>query len=131
MFPDNFIALAEESDIIHQIGEWVLNEACRQAAEWQSGNLRKIPIAINFSAFQFRRSNLVQGVASALARHGVKPQQIEIELTENAIMQDPKETAKTLCNWMACRVVTCASLLGAYFSVMSATRSSCNAFRLP
>ena len=96
LFPDNFIALAEESDIIHQIGEWVLNEACRQAAEWQSGNLRKIPIAINFSAFQFRRSNLVQGVASALARHGVKPQQIEIELTENAIMQDPKETAKTL-----------------------------------
>ena len=51
---------------------------------------------INFSAFQFRRANLVQGVAAAFARHGLKPQQLEIELTENAIMQDPKETAKTL-----------------------------------
>ena len=96
LFPDSFIALAEESDIIHLIGEWVLNEACRQIAEWQARNINIVPVAINFSAFQFRRSNLVQGVASAFSRHGVKPQQLEIELTENAIMQDPKETAKTL-----------------------------------
>ncbi|MBI3529369.1 MAG: EAL domain-containing protein [Betaproteobacteria bacterium] len=96
LFPDSFIALAEESDIIHLIGEWVLNEACRQIAEWQARNLNIVPVAINFSAFQFRRSSLVQGVASAFSRHGVKPQQLEIELTENAIMQDPKETAKTL-----------------------------------
>ena len=96
LFPDSFIALAEESDIIHQIGAWVLNEACRQIAEWQARNLKIVPVAINFSAFQFRRSNLVQGVAAAFARHGIKPQQLEIELTENAIMQDPKETAKTL-----------------------------------
>ena len=96
LFPDSFIALAEESDIIHLIGAWVLNEACRQIAEWQTGNLSTVPVAINFSAFQFRRANLVENVAAALACHGVKPQQLEIELTENAIMQDPKETAKTL-----------------------------------
>jgi diguanylate cyclase (GGDEF)-like protein len=96
LFPDSFIALAEESDIIHLIGAWVLNEACHQVAEWQARNLKTVPVAINFSAFQFRRSNLVQGVAAAFSRHGVKPQQLEIELTENAIMQDPKETAKTL-----------------------------------
>jgi diguanylate cyclase (GGDEF)-like protein/PAS domain S-box-containing protein len=96
LFPDSFIALAEESDIIHLIGAWVLDEACRQIAEWQAGKLSTVPVAINFSAFQFRRANLVQDVAAALARHGVRPQQLEIELTENAIMQDPKETAKTL-----------------------------------
>jgi diguanylate cyclase (GGDEF)-like protein len=96
LFPDSFIALAEESDIIHLIGEWVLDEACRQIAEWQARNLNIVPVAINFSAFQFRRSTLVQDVAAAFSRHGVKPQQIEIELTENAIMQDPKETAKML-----------------------------------
>ena len=96
LFPDSFIALAEESDIIHLIGAWVLNEACRQIAEWRAGNLSTVPVAINFSAFQFRRANLVENVAAALAFHGVKPQQLEIELTENAIMQDPKETAKTL-----------------------------------
>ncbi len=96
LFPDSFIALAEESDIIHLIGEWVLNEACRQIAEWQGRKLNTVPVAINFSAFQFRRSSLVQKVAGAFSRHGVKPHQLEIELTENAIMQDPKETAKTL-----------------------------------
>ena len=96
LFPDSFIALAEESDIIHLIGEWVLNEACRQIAEWQARGLNVVPIAINFSPFQFRRSSLVQGVAAAFARHAVKPSQLEIELTENAIMQDPKETARTL-----------------------------------
>jgi diguanylate cyclase (GGDEF)-like protein/PAS domain S-box-containing protein len=96
LFPDSFIALAEESDIIHLIGAWVLDEACRQIAEWQARKLSTVPVAINFSAFQFRRANLVQDVAAALARHGVRPQQLEIELTENAIMQDPKETAKTL-----------------------------------
>ncbi|HXF16051.1 MAG TPA: EAL domain-containing protein [Burkholderiales bacterium] len=96
LFPDSFIALAEESDIIHLIGEWVLNEACRQIADWQVRNIKLVPVAINFSAFQFRRANLVENVAAAFARHGVKPHQLEIELTENAIMQDPKETAKTL-----------------------------------
>ena len=96
LFPDSFIALAEESDIIHLIGAWVLEEACRQIAEWQARQLVVVPVAINFSSFQFRRANLVENVAAAFARHGVKPQQLEIELTENAIMQDPKEAAKTL-----------------------------------
>ncbi|HEX4986021.1 MAG TPA: EAL domain-containing protein [Burkholderiales bacterium] len=96
LYPDNFIALAEESDIIHLIGEWVLNDACRQIAQWQAEKLAVVPVAINFSAFQFRRSTLVAGVAEAFSRHGVKPQQLEIELTENAIMQDPRETARTL-----------------------------------
>jgi diguanylate cyclase (GGDEF)-like protein len=96
LLAESFIALAEESDIIHLMGEWVLNEVCRQIAEWQVRNLNIVPVAINFSTFQFRRSGLVQGVADAFSRHGVKAHQLEIELTENAIMQDPRETAKTL-----------------------------------
>jgi diguanylate cyclase (GGDEF)-like protein len=94
--PDSFIPLAEESDIIHLIGEWVLGEACRQVNAWQNEGRRVVPVAINFSALQFRRAHLVQGVASALARHGLEPRHLEIELTENAIMQDPKEAATIL-----------------------------------
>jgi EAL domain-containing protein (putative c-di-GMP-specific phosphodiesterase class I) len=94
--PESFIPLAEESDIIHLVGDWVLNEACRQIAAWQAANLPIVPLAINFSAFQFRRANLVQGVAAALGKHGIVPGQLEIELTENAIMQDPREAAKIL-----------------------------------
>jgi len=96
LYPESFIPLAEESDIIHLIGEWVLNEACRQISAWRMEGLRLVPVAVNYSAFQFRRGNLVEGVAAAFSRHNLKPQQLEIELTENAIMQDPKETAKTL-----------------------------------
>ncbi|MGH8767381.1 MAG: putative bifunctional diguanylate cyclase/phosphodiesterase [Burkholderiales bacterium] len=96
LFPESFIPLAEESDIIHLIGEWVLNEACRQINAWQTEGLRVVPVAVNCSAFQFRRANLVQGVAAAFARHKLKAHQLEIELTEDAIMQDPKGTAKTL-----------------------------------
>lgn len=94
--PEAFIPVAEESDAIHLVGEWVLNEACRQAAEWRKRGLKPVPIAVNLSAFQFRRSNLVEKVASALARHSIEPRQIEIELTENAIMQDPREAARIL-----------------------------------
>jgi diguanylate cyclase (GGDEF)-like protein len=94
--PESFIPLAEESDIIHLIGEWVLGEACRQVNAWQNEGRRVVPVAINFSALQFRRANLVQGVASSLARHGLEPRHLEIELTENAIMQDPKEAATIL-----------------------------------
>lgn len=96
LYPESFIALAEESDIIHLLGDWVLNEACRQLGSWQAQGLQPLPVAINFSAFQFRRSTLVDGVLASLDRHGVAAQLLEIELTENAIMQDPKETAKTL-----------------------------------
>jgi len=96
LFPESFIPLAEESDIIHLIGEWVLNEACRQINAWQTKGLRVVPVAVNCSAFQFRRANLVQGIAAAFARHKLKAHQLEIELTEDAIMQDPKGTAKTL-----------------------------------
>jgi EAL domain-containing protein (putative c-di-GMP-specific phosphodiesterase class I) len=96
LYPESFLALAEESDIIHLLGDWVLNEACRQLGAWKSAGLQSLPVAINFSAYQFRRSALVQDVQSALARHHIAPQLLEIELTENAIMQNPRETARTL-----------------------------------
>src|SRR5581483_4394928 len=96
LLPERFIPIAEESDVIHLVGEWVLHDACRQAAHWLAQDLKPVPIAINFSAFQFRRGNLVETVAASLARHRLEPWHLEIELTENAIMQDPRETAKIM-----------------------------------
>jgi diguanylate cyclase (GGDEF)-like protein len=96
MLPERFIAIAEESDLIHRLGEWVLNSACGQLAQWRELGLNVVPLAINFSALQFRRNGLVEKVAGALTRHGVEARYLEIELTENAIMQDPRETARIL-----------------------------------
>ena len=96
MQPERFIQIAEESDLIHRVGEWVLDSVCAQLALWLEQGLNVVPIAINFSAFQFRRSGLVDTVAKALARHKIDARYLEIELTENAIMQDPRETAQIL-----------------------------------
>ncbi len=94
--PEAFIPVAEESDAIHLVSQWVLDEVCRQIGKWRAGRLNPVPIAINFSALQFHRGDLVETVASTLARHRIDPKSIEIELTENAIMQDPRETAGAL-----------------------------------
>ncbi|MGH8679302.1 MAG: putative bifunctional diguanylate cyclase/phosphodiesterase, partial [Burkholderiales bacterium] len=96
LLPEHFIPIAEESDLIHLVGEWVLDQACRQAADWKARGLQSVPIAINFSAFQFRRTGVVQTVTNALARHALEARCIEVEMTENAIMQDPRETARIL-----------------------------------
>jgi diguanylate cyclase (GGDEF)-like protein len=117
--PEAFIPIAEESDAIHLVGQWVLDEACRQAAAWRKQGLPPVPIAINFSAFQFRRNNLVETVASALARHGIEPEHIEIELTENAIMQDPRETAKILETLSAMGVTLSIDDFGTGYSSLS------------
>ena len=96
MTPESFIPIAEESDVIDLIGEWVLDEACRHIAHWKLDGLQLVPVAINFSAFQFRRADLVRRVANALSRHAIEASHLEIELTEDAIMQDPKETSQIL-----------------------------------
>jgi diguanylate cyclase (GGDEF)-like protein len=96
LFPQNFVPLGEESDVIHLIGEWVLDATCRQIDAWQKNGISVVPIAINLSAFQFRRGSLAQSVAAAMARHGIKPAQLEIELTEKALLQDVKDVASTL-----------------------------------
>ncbi|MGH8679463.1 MAG: putative bifunctional diguanylate cyclase/phosphodiesterase, partial [Burkholderiales bacterium] len=96
LVPEHFIPIAEESDLIHLVGEWVLDQACRQAADWKARGLQSVPIAINFSAFQFRRTGVVQTIANTLARHALEARCIEVEMTENAIMQDSRETARIL-----------------------------------
>lgn len=96
LYPGNFISLAEESDTIQLIDEWVLNEACRQIADWNRKGLKSVPISLNFSAFQFHNGSLAQSVAASFSRHGVSARNIEIEITENAIMRDPRGAAAAL-----------------------------------
>jgi len=94
--PGKFISLAERSGHIIPIGEWVLNEACRQAAAW----LRDYPdapvVAVNLSALQFKRGKILDVVANALAQSGLPPQQLELELTESILLQDVGTTIKIL-----------------------------------
>jgi diguanylate cyclase (GGDEF)-like protein len=82
--PREFIPLAEETGIIVGIGEWVLREACAQAARWP----QDIKLAVNVSPIQFRNRNLVKVVISALANAGLSPGRLELEITENVLLND-------------------------------------------
>jgi EAL domain-containing protein (putative c-di-GMP-specific phosphodiesterase class I) len=82
--PGAFIPLAEESGLIMQIGEWVLREACREAASWP----RPLQIAVNLSPIQFRHGDLAGLVHTVLLETGLAPGRLELEITEGVLVED-------------------------------------------
>jgi diguanylate cyclase (GGDEF)-like protein len=88
LMPDKFIALAEKTGLIISIGEWVLNEACRQMRVWFDMGFTHWRIAVNLSALQFCHSGLVNTVASALSRHDLPANSLTLEITETTAMND-------------------------------------------
>jgi len=88
LLPDKFIELAEKTGLIIPIGEWVLNEACRQMREWYVLGYTDWRIAVNLSALQFCHAGLVQSVARALATHHLPANSLTLEITETTAMSD-------------------------------------------
>lgn len=89
--PGKFISVAEHSGLIIPIGEWVLNEACRQAVLWsKTYNIPALVIAVNLSALQFKRGDLVETVTQALNRSGLPANQLELELTESVMLHSKR-----------------------------------------
>jgi EAL domain-containing protein (putative c-di-GMP-specific phosphodiesterase class I) len=82
--PAVFIPLAEETGMIHELGRWVVAEACRQAASWPE----RLVVAVNVSPVQFRRGDLVANIGEALARSRLTPTRLEIEVTESVLLAD-------------------------------------------
>jgi diguanylate cyclase (GGDEF)-like protein len=80
--PSKFIPIAEESGLIVPLGAWVLEQACQQNAAWQRAGMRAVKIAVNVSSLQFERPDFVNIVRGALERSGLKPEYLELELTE-------------------------------------------------
>jgi EAL domain-containing protein (putative c-di-GMP-specific phosphodiesterase class I) len=86
--PDSFISIAEETGLIIPIGQWILQEACRQNSTWQRAGLPPISVSVNLSPIQFRHAGLVQSVADALQQANLHPAYLELELTESFVMHD-------------------------------------------
>jgi len=94
--PAEFIPLAEETGLIIPIGNWVLQEACRQNKAWHDKGLLRVRVAVNISALQFAQQNLLDTVAQALRKSGLAAQYLELEITESAVMQKAAEAIVTL-----------------------------------
>jgi diguanylate cyclase (GGDEF)-like protein len=90
--PDDFIPIAEETGLIVPLGQWVLNEACRQVSVWSKSPIGTVPVSINISSHQFRNNGLVGDVLDAIAAAGIKPTDIELEITESVLLQDVEKT---------------------------------------
>jgi diguanylate cyclase (GGDEF)-like protein/PAS domain S-box-containing protein len=82
--PDQFIPLAEENGLIIQIGEWVLREACREAASWP----RPLQVAVNLSPVQFQAGDLERSIHQVLLETGLTPTRLEVEITEGVLIGD-------------------------------------------
>jgi len=78
------------------LGEWVLNEACRQQVAWVNNGMGVFKIAVNMSSRQFRQDDLAERVANIIQRSGVDPHAVTLELTESMVMQDVSSTLMTL-----------------------------------
>ncbi|MGB5660520.1 MAG: GGDEF domain-containing phosphodiesterase, partial [Thermoanaerobaculia bacterium] len=94
--PTEFVPIAESVGLIVEVGEWVLQAACRQAKNWQNRRLPALPVAVNISAAELRDSRFVSRVSRILAETGLEPQYLELELTERVLMEGKDAVERTL-----------------------------------
>lgn len=93
---DEFIPLAEKTGLIVPLGAWVLNEACRQMAQWRSEGHTTWSVAVNLSALQFAHAALIDTVRDVLARHALDPHCLMLEITESTAMRDADASLQIL-----------------------------------
>lgn len=94
--PSRFIPIAEETGLIVPLGQWVLSEACRQASKWRQEGLDGLHVSVNLSARQLQHGLIVQHVTEALRSSGLAAANLDLEITETAVMRDPEAAADTL-----------------------------------
>ena len=98
ILPGEFIALAEETGLILPIGRWVINQACRQAAQWRAdfGERGDVAVSVNLSAKQLAQADLAEQIQTALSLNNLPADRLIVEITESVVMEDPQRTAAIL-----------------------------------
>ncbi|UTW03586.1 EAL domain-containing protein [Amphritea atlantica] len=117
--PVEFIPIAEETGLIAPIGEWVIREACRQTRQWQLQGLPQIRVAVNLSVRQFARQNLEKLVNQVLLDTGLPVDCLELEITENMLMDDVEGSVETLHRLKALGVQLAIDDFGTGYSSLS------------
>ncbi len=96
VLPSEFIPLAEETNLIVQIGEWVLNQVCKDLSDWQHRIPGSGKVSVNLSLKQLAQPNFTRRIKRILKKHGVSPHALELEITETTLMRDPDHTIRIL-----------------------------------
>jgi len=94
--PGKFIPVLEDTEMIIEVGEWILREAMRQVREWQNNGYPVVPVSVNMSLVQFRQKNLAEMVKKIIGECGFYPSLLTLEITESAFMQDIEFTKSVL-----------------------------------
>jgi diguanylate cyclase (GGDEF)-like protein/PAS domain S-box-containing protein len=94
--PAEFIAIAEETGLIIPLGDWVLDEACRQLRQWQERGDHGVRVSVNLSPVQFKDANLAARIAAILADTAIDPACLDLEVTESMAMGSPEDTIVTM-----------------------------------
>jgi diguanylate cyclase (GGDEF)-like protein/PAS domain S-box-containing protein len=113
--PDLFIPLAEESGLITQIGDWVLRAACAEAVKWPA----EVKVAVNLSLVQFRKTDLPDVVGRALVDSGLRPERLELEITETALIESAAECLPALRQFKALGITIVLDDFGTGYSSLS------------
>jgi len=94
--PGRFIPLAEETGLIVPIGEWVIEEVCRQLCAWRDAGVRLVPVAVNVSGLQLVRGGFAERLVGILSRYKIRPEQIDLEITESTDMLNVSEVTRQM-----------------------------------
>mgnify|MGYP003342334039 FL=1 len=117
--PARFIPIAEESGVIREIGEWVLNTALQQNARWMAEGLAVVPVAVNLSVVQFRHPGLRDTIQEAITHSGLPAHLVELELTESVAMEDSNFTVSTIASLKTLGVQLSVDDFGTGYSSLS------------
>lgn len=120
--PDTFIPVAEETGLIIALGDWVIRQACKQLNFWTSQGLGSLTIAVNVSVQQFAREDFVDSVLRTLWQSGVRPQQLELEITESLLMRNVDDTTACMRRLRAAGVALSIDDFGTGYSSLGYLR---------
>jgi diguanylate cyclase (GGDEF)-like protein/PAS domain S-box-containing protein len=96
LFPDEFIPVAEETDLIIDLGEWVLEESCRQYQQWYKKGIRLQQVSVNVSARQFHHAQFVDVVKHVVRKTGIDPAVLMLEITESVVLESIENTIRKI-----------------------------------
>lgn len=120
--PSSFLPVAEEIGLINTLSEWVLDEMCRQAAEWRSTDVPVVPVAVNLPASFIVQPNCAEIIASYLNKHGLPPSDLEVEITEDTFVSSTESAIQSLAKLRQMGIGVAVDDFGTGYSCMSYLR---------